>query len=128
MYLKDVLIVSDDNITATVLDCALSLDGYRVERVGDMRTAQAKAAAGRFDIAIVDMTTAGVEGYELCGKVNAARGSGFKCLIVLSDGEASGLAQLLEADYSLSKPLRVDMLLNIMNEIAGISELDCIYR
>ena len=129
MFLKDVLIFSDDRITATVLDCALSLEGFSVGHCSEIFRAKEKVAEGGFDIAIIDMETAGIDGYDLCRAIKSARTKSARYLIVMSAGTISGeLAQLLEADYFLSKPFRMDMLLNIMNELSGIRELDCIYR
>jgi DNA-binding response OmpR family regulator len=129
MFLKNVLIFSDDRITATVLDCALSLEGFRIGHCSEISRAKEKVAEGGFDIAVIDMETAGIEGYDLCRKIKNKRVNGVPYLIVMSAGTISGeLAQLLEADYFLSKPFRMEMLLNIMNELSMVRKLDCIYR
>lgn len=121
---KTVLMISEDRITGTILDCALSSDGYRTEQIQDAGRARERAASGGFEIAIIDLETTGIDGYDLCREIKTGTQA---YVIVMSAPMISGeLVQLLEADYYLSKPVRVDMLLNIMDELSGQREFNCI--
>jgi DNA-binding response OmpR family regulator len=61
------LIVDDDDATATMLRRSLSRHGFRVDAVGSAAQARELAAANAYDAAILDLVMPDQDGAELAG-------------------------------------------------------------
>ncbi len=107
-----VLLIEDDpDIAAAVID-ELRAAGHRVEHAADGLTGADRAAAGRFDLLVVDRLLPGLDGIEVIGRLRA--GGVAAPVLVLSalsaiDDRVSGLKA--GGDDYLTKPFAMPELL-----------------
>ena len=66
-----ILLVEDDAELASILETGLTEHGYRVERAADLPQGRARAAAGTFDVMVVDVMLPGGSGLDLCRELRA---------------------------------------------------------
>ncbi|MGY0505921.1 ATP-binding protein [Luteimonas sp. e5] len=113
-----VLLVEDDATVAEVIAGLLAAQGHQVRHVTHALAALAEAAAGEFDLALLDLDLPGMDGFELARQL---RHAGFTQPLVAvtarADGEAESLARASGFDAFLRKPLTSRMLSDTLVEV-----------
>lgn len=102
------LFVEDDPVIATGLTYALEAEGYRVIHCGDADAARAAAKERIFDLAILDVTLPGEDGFSLCTGLRERHPTLPVLFLTASDDEPAvvrGFA--LGADDYIGKPFRL---------------------
>lgn len=107
-----ILVVEDEEAIAQGLILNLEAKGYAAELAGDGRSALAMAAAGRYDLIVLDVRLPEVDGFEVCRELR--RGHDFTPILMLTargqpDDVVYGLK--LGADDYLVKPFDLAELL-----------------
>jgi len=99
-----VLVVEDDRAIADAVTRRLRSAGYRVDAVHDGPAAVAAAAASRYDAVVLDVRLPGLDGFEVCRRIQA--GDPVPVLMLTArDEEADRIAGLeVGADDYLTKP------------------------
>ena len=75
-----VLIVEDERGIAMALEDDLTLEGYRVEVIGDGAAAVKRVREAAFDVILLDVMLPGKDGFEVCREL---RRSGIKTPILM---------------------------------------------
>jgi DNA-binding response OmpR family regulator len=103
-----VLIVEDERGIAMALEDDLTLEGYRVEVIGDGLEAVKRARETAFDVILLDVMLPGKDGFEVCREL---RRSGIKTPIVMLTARAQEAEKVLGleagADDYVTKPFGV---------------------
>ena len=103
-----VLIVEDERGIAMALEDDLTLEGYRVEVIGDGIEAVKRARTGSFDVILLDVMLPGKDGFEVCRELRRA---GIKTPILMLTARAQEAEKVLGleagADDYVTKPFGV---------------------
>ena len=103
-----VLIVEDERGIAMALEDDLTLEGYRVEVIGDGVEAVKRARAASFDVILLDVMLPGKDGFEVCREL---RRNGIKTPILMLTARAQEAEKVLGreagADDYVTKPFGV---------------------
>lgn len=117
---RRILVVEDNDGIRELLRDLFDEEGYEILVVDGGEQMRAALAAGRFDVAVIDVTLPGAEnGFALA---EVARSAGCGVILVTGDGrhfddiERSGHRYLL-------KPFRIDRLLALVDEV--FKQSDC---
>jgi DNA-binding response OmpR family regulator len=114
-----VLLVDDERKFATMLAKRLALRGIDIEPVFTGEDAIAKAKTQRYNVAILDVKMPGIGGIELERKLKELD-PGMKIIFLTGHGSKNDFeAGSAEAAFYLAKPIQIDELLTILNEVAG---------
>ena len=104
----NVLIVEDERGIAMALEDDLTLEGYRVEVIGDGVEAVKRARTGAFDVILLDVMLPGKDGFEVCREL---RRGGIKTPILMLTARAQEAEKVLGleagADDYVTKPFGV---------------------
>ena len=106
---RQILVVEDDQVSRSFLECALTKQGYAVTTAEDATEAQeqlAPAALGTFDCVVTDYRMPGGNGLELLAWIKA-RDPGLATILVTAEGEKHLVAESLRGgavDF-LDKPI-----------------------
>ena len=104
----NVLIVEDERGIAMALEDDLTLEGYRVEVIGDGAEAVKRARTTAFDVILLDVMLPGKDGFEVCREL---RRSGINTPIVMLTARAQEAEKVLGleagADDYVTKPFGV---------------------
>jgi two-component system alkaline phosphatase synthesis response regulator PhoP len=104
----NVLIVEDERGIAMALKDDLTLEGYRVEVIGDGAAAVKRARETAFDVILLDVMLPGKDGFEVCREL---RRSGIKTPILMLTARAQEAEKVLGleagADDYVTKPFGV---------------------
>ncbi|GMA21775.1 response regulator transcription factor [Arsenicicoccus piscis] len=102
-----VLVVEDDVTINQALADRLRAEGFAVEQVGDGQAAVTKAREWRPDVILLDLMLPGIDGLEVCRRVQAERPTPV-LMLTARDDEADVLVGLaVGADDYLTKPFRM---------------------
>lgn len=103
-----VLIVEDERGIAMALEDDLTLEGYRVEVIGDGVEAVKRARATTFDVILLDVMLPGKDGFEVCREL---RRGGIRTPIIMLTARAQEAEKVLGlesgADDYVTKPFGV---------------------
>jgi DNA-binding response OmpR family regulator len=103
-----VLIVEDERGIAMALEDDLTLEGYRVEVIGDGAEAVKRARTGSFDVILLDVMLPGKDGFEVCREL---RRGGLATPILMLTARAQEAEKVLGleagADDYVTKPFGV---------------------
>jgi two-component system alkaline phosphatase synthesis response regulator PhoP len=103
-----VLIVEDERGIAMALQDDLTLEGYRVEVIGDGAEAARRARTEPFDVILLDVMLPGKDGFEVCREL---RRSGIRTPILMLTARAQEAEKVLGleagADDYVTKPFGV---------------------
>ncbi|GGA85922.1 hypothetical protein GCM10011521_25500 [Arenimonas soli] len=108
---RRVLLVEDDPVVAAVVQDLLRQQGHAVVHAAHGLAAMAALAAGRFDLALLDLDLPGLDGFELA-RLLRSRGEKLPLLALTAraDGEAERQALAAGMDGFLRKPVTGAML------------------
>ena len=103
-----VLIVEDERGIAMALEDDLTLEGYRVEVIGDGAEAVKRARSGSFDVILLDVMLPGKDGFEVCREL---RRGGITTPILMLTARAQEAEKVLGleagADDYVTKPFGI---------------------
>ncbi len=128
---RRLLVVEDDRAIADAVVRRLRSEGYRVDVLFDGSAAVAAAAATAYDAVVLDVMLPGLDGYEVCRRVQADRPVPV-LMLTARDEEADRLVGLaVGADDYLTKPFsprelvaRVAALLRRVDRAATLAAAD----
>ncbi|MBC7542817.1 MAG: response regulator [Candidatus Sericytochromatia bacterium] len=124
-----ILVAEDDPISQDVLRSLLGLRGHEVVVVGNGRDAVAKATAGGFDLALLDLQMPFVDGITACHTIRTAEhdaGSARLPIVVLTahaGAEWVDACRDAGADLFLTKPLHPEALQRAVDLVAAPGSL-----
>jgi len=107
-----ILLVEDEESLVLTLSDRLLAEGYRVEACGDGESGLELAAAGGFDLAILDVMLPGIDGFEVCRELRR-RGRTLPILMLTARSQVVDkvVGLKLGADDYLAKPFEMVELL-----------------
>lgn len=112
-----ILLVDDEKKFAVMLSKRLALRGIDVEYAFTGEEALRKANNQKYDVAVLDVKMPGIGGIELERKLSGLI-PGMKIIFLTGHGsEADYETGSAEAAYYLPKPLQIDKLIEILNEV-----------
>jgi two-component system response regulator VicR len=124
---KKVLVVEDERDINELLCYNLLKAGFLPLPVYDGCEAKNKLDLETFDIVILDLMLPGIDGFTLCRKIKDSP-QGYKSFVIILTAKENLqdklYAHILGADYYLTKPFNMGMLLNIVKELDVIQEKD----
>ncbi|WP_380165390.1 response regulator transcription factor [Jannaschia sp. R86511] len=101
---RRVLVVEDDPAIADAVRRRLVSEGYQVEVVHDGRAAVAAAEAGPPDVVVLDVMLPGLDGIEVCGRIQARRPVPVLMLTARAEETDRLIGLAVGADDYLTKP------------------------
>ena len=117
-----ILLVEDNEMNRDMLSRRLARRGYDVEIAVDGREGVEKAAAGAYDLVLMDMSLPEIDGWEATRQLRAAESTKDLPIIALTAHAMSGdRDKALEAgcnDYD-TKPVDLDRLLGKIQALIG---------
>jgi DNA-binding response OmpR family regulator len=117
--MKTLMIVDDDVATATALQTALRMTGYRVVCVADGQVALNMAAAILPDLIVTDWMMPGMNGVELCTRVRENETLCHVPLILMSADTPPAIGSW---DEYFPKPVEVSQLLRSIDALLAAAE------
>jgi len=116
-----ILLVDDEKKFAMMLSKRLILRGIDVDFVYTGEDALSMAAQHSYDAAILDVKMPGIGGIELKRKLSGLA-PGMKIIFVTGHGSENDFEKgSAEAAYYLAKPLQIESLIEILQEVTGKS-------
>ncbi|MCX7283179.1 MAG: ATP-binding protein [Novosphingobium sp.] len=114
---RTVLVADDDAAQAAVIENLLRPLGFTVIGARDGETALVLAAASRPDIALLDISMPGKNGWETAAALRAAHGDAFRIVMVSADAHQfrRGGDGHDPHDMFLTKPIELDTLLDALS-------------
>jgi DNA-binding response OmpR family regulator len=107
------LLVEDDLPTRKTLDRLLSMSGFEVSSAADAPAALEALGGGRFDIVLTDYDLKGQDCGEVVAAARSRHPSGLVAILTGgANAESRGAMNRLEVDFILTKPLKIDDLLD----------------
>ncbi len=117
-----ILLVDDEKKFAAMLSKRLVLRGIEVDYVHSGEDALSLAARQRYDVAILDVKMPGIGGLELRQRLSALVPA-MKTIFLTGHGSENDFKKgSAEAAYYLTKPLQIDELIEILNEVTREDE------
>lgn len=117
------LCVDDEEDIRTILELALTLDpGIQAEVVSDGETMLEKAAAGGYDMFVLDAMMPGMDGYEVCRRLKASAATRDVPTVFLTaktQRDEVERAQSLGAIAVLRKPFDPMMIAGELRDLLG---------
>jgi len=106
---RRVVLVEDDEDMRVLFRVVIEESGHRVTEARDGAEGVARILADRPDVAIVDITMPGMDGYEVARRVRAAIGRLVLLVAVTGHGQETARAQALAAGFDLHMTKPVDV-------------------
>jgi len=126
---RRILVVEDDLVIADAVSRRLVSEGFQVDAVHDGNAAVAAAAAGSYDAVILDVMLPGLDGHEVCRRIQADRPLPVLMLTARADETDRIVGLGVGADDYLTKPFsprelvaRVRALLRRVERAAQLAE------
>ena len=119
---KKILIFDDEPDIVEFLSYNFVKNGFEVIRAVDGKDGIAKAESGHPDIIVSDILMPELNGIEMCKVLrnrSSFRSTPFIFLSAVHDDYQVMHAMLSGADQYISKPIRFEYLLNMVNEMLG---------
>jgi DNA-binding response OmpR family regulator len=117
-----ILLVDDEVKFAVMLSKRLVLRGIEVDYVHSGEDALSLAARQPYDAAILDVKMPGIGGLELQQRLRALAPA-MKTIFLTGHGSEDDFKRgSAEAAHYLAKPLQIDQLVEILNEVTGEDE------
>lgn len=119
---RQILLVHDDALTRDVLATVLDLREYHLVQATDGREALAQAQTHAVELAVLDATTSGIDGYATCTRLKAEHADIRVVLLTGSDAPADHeRVRTAGADASLTKPFSPLELIDTMRQLLEVS-------
>jgi len=128
--MRRLLIIDDDDLLRNSLGVMLNVRGFLCTPAPDALEAIEQAAAGQFDVALVDINMPGLDGFEVIKAL--ARIKPRMCIVAMSGRQFDGdldyamIATGLGADAFLAKPFRPQQLLEAMERRPAAVQADSV--
>jgi CheY-like chemotaxis protein len=117
-----ILLVEDNEMNRDMLSRRLARRGFEVEMAVDGPEGVAKAAAGGYDLVLMDMSLPEIDGWEATRRIRAAEtGKAVPIIALTAHAMAGDREKALEAgcnDYD-TKPVDLDRLLGKIQALLG---------
>jgi DNA-binding response OmpR family regulator len=114
-----ILLVDDEEKFVVMLSKRLVMRGMVVDYAFTGEEALAKNRSSQYDVAILDVKMPGIGGIELERKLKN-HNPGLKTIFLTGHGSENDFKTgASEAVHYLAKPLKIESLVSILNEIAG---------
>src|SRR3954453_16962926 len=101
---RRILLVEDDLVIADAVSRRLISEGFRVDAVHDGRDAVRTAESNRYDAAILDVMLPGLDGHEVCRRIQASHPLPVLMLTARADETDRIVGLGVGADDYLTKP------------------------
>jgi len=112
-----ILLVDDEKKFAIMLSKRLALRGIDVDVVFTGEDAVKSTQFNRYDVAVLDVKMPGIGGIELEQKLSVLA-PGMKFIFLTGHGSETDFEiGSVEAAYYLAKPLQIERLIEILNEV-----------
>ena len=116
------LLVEDDRIVAEVIGALLRAQGHRVVHAADGLAALTEVATGAYDVAVLELDLAGMDGFALARQLRAQGfGSPLVALTARADAEAEPQAMRAGFDRFVRVPLTGAMLAQVLEDATRVS-------
>jgi len=118
---KKIIIVEDDRDISSLIAYNLNKEGFVTEQVFDGASAMQRIKDEIFNIVILDIMLPEIDGFDICKKIKEDIRYSRSFIVVVSakcHEEDRLYANLLGADYYLTKPFNLASLLGAVNEIS----------
>jgi two-component system, sensor histidine kinase len=117
---RSVLVADDDADIARLLEALLGDLGFRVRVVADAQSAVLEAMAGRPDVLLIDVELSGLSGNAAVYKLRSRGYNGrIVTLSATATTEAREAALRAGADHYLTKPLKVEQFVHVIQQAAS---------
>lgn len=125
-----ILVVDDDPLTRTLIDHALTPEGFNVEQAGSGELALFSFAGHPFDLILLDVVMPGLDGFDTCARLRQLpAGTHVPIVMITALDDESSMQQAYGAGATdfITKPLSTVMLLHriryILRASAAMREL-----
>ncbi len=114
-----ILVIEDDPSIRLGLEDTLSAKGYEVEVVGRGVDGAERAAAGKFDLVVLDVMLPDIDGFEVCRRIRASRARKVAVIMLSARGAELDRVRGLElgADDYVTKPFS---LMELLARVASV--------
>ncbi len=123
---KRVLVVDDDRRIVEVLARVMELKGYHVLTASDGVEAMRVLRAETVDLVILDCMMPEMSGEELCKEIRGKEDERHLPIIMVSGKSKDAdriVAKVVGADYYLTKPFDLQVLLQLVKELIGANPI-----
>ena len=122
---KKIIVIEDDKNINRLITYNLERVGFLVDSFYDGAEAEKRLSDNFYDIIILDIMLPGIDGFSLC-KLVKDNFSYFKTSVIIlsakTDIQDKLYAHILGADYYLTKPFKVEQLIDIVKEISALKD------
>ncbi|MCU0651439.1 MAG: response regulator [Candidatus Omnitrophica bacterium] len=122
---KKILVVEDDRDINELISYNLVKEGFAVTSAYDGIAAKETLHLEHFDIVVLDIMLPGLDGFNICKALKDNPKAFNTFVVVISakcDMQDKLYAHILGADYYLSKPFNIGVLIGIIREMAVLSD------
>ncbi len=116
-----ILVVEDDPSIRMGLEDTLIAKGYEVDVVGKGADGAERAATGRYDLVVLDVMLPDLDGFEVCRRIRAAKGSARRVPVIFLSARGAELDRVrgleLGADDYVTKPFS---LMELLARVASV--------
>ena len=121
---RKIIVVEDDKDINELVCYNLRKEGFEVSPVFDGEEAQRSLKAADFDIVILDIMLPGENGFSICRSIKESpRADKPKVIMLTAKNEIRDrlYAHFLGADYYITKPFSVDVLVSVVKELSKLA-------
>ena len=116
-----ILVVEDDPSIRMGLEDTLTAKGYEVEVVGRGGDGAERATSGRYDLVVLDVMLPDIDGFEVCRRIRATKGSASRVPVIMLSARGAELDRVrgleLGADDYVTKPFS---LMELLARVASV--------
>jgi DNA-binding response OmpR family regulator len=123
MFNNKIIVIEDDPDINKLIAYNLRKEGFTVEQAFDGDEASERLKSGYFSVVILDLMLPGINGFDICKEIKERDSSSKSFIIVISARTSSQdklYAHILGADCYLSKPFRVETLIEAVREVQAM--------
>ncbi len=118
---KKIIIVEDDRDISSLIAYNLNKEGFLTEQFFDGASAMQRIKEEVFNIVVLDIMLPGKDGFDICKEIKEDSRYSRSFIVVVSakcHEQDKLYANLLGADYYLTKPFKLTSLLGAVNQIS----------
>jgi DNA-binding response OmpR family regulator len=116
-----ILVVEDDPSIRMGLEDTLTAKGYEVDAVARGADGAERALSGRYDLVVLDVMLPDLDGFEVCRRIRAGRGSARRVPVIMLSARGAELDRVrgleLGADDYVTKPFS---LMELLARVASV--------